>query len=104
MWAGQVTFADKVLTIKGEKRIEKQETKGGHHLAGHSNGSLHRAFELPPHLAADKIDASFAKAVLELPQTSEADGKLRHIDVKGAQGPPPSRKSLRLLTKIQRPY
>jgi len=82
----QVTLEDNILTIKGEKRTEREEKKGGYHLAERSYGAFQRAFEVPASVAADKVDATFAKGVLKvtLPKSEAGQSKARRIDVKAA--------------------
>lgn len=82
----EVKLADGLLTIKGEKREQREEKDKDYHLSERRYGSFIRAFALPAGIDTDKIDARFAKGVLtvSLPKTVEAQQKEKKIDVKPA--------------------
>lgn len=82
----QVTLDDGVLTIKGEKKAEKEETKKGYYMSERSYGSFLRSFELPAGIDADKVKATFAKGVLNvtLPKPVGAQAKTKKIEIKAA--------------------
>ncbi len=61
-----VTVRDGVLTLRGEKRSEHDETKDDMHVAERSYGSFQRAFRLPDTVDEDKIAATFDKGVLTI--------------------------------------
>lgn len=79
----QVTYKDGVLTIKGEKKAEKEETKGGYHLSERSYGSFFRSLTVDD-VDAEKIEANFAKGVLKvtLPKAPVAESKTKTIAIK----------------------
>ena len=56
-----VKFADGVLTIKGEKREEKEEKKKDYYLSERRYGSFQRSFPVPESVDADKIEAKFVE-------------------------------------------
>lgn len=80
-----VTYVDGVLTIKGEKKAEKEESKAGYHLSERSYGSFFRSLAIDD-VDAEKIDARFDKGVLTvtLPKVGPAEAKTKKIDVKAA--------------------
>lgn len=82
----EVAVSDDMLTIKGEKKIERQEEKKGYYLSERSYGVIYRAIPLPPGVDPDKAEATFKNGVLtiRLPQTEEARSKVKHIEVKSA--------------------
>jgi len=84
----ELTVADDMLTIKGEKREEKEEKKKDYYLSERRFGSFERSFRLPEGVEADKVEASFKKGVLTvtLPKTPEAQKKSREkkIAIKSA--------------------
>ncbi len=79
-----VTVTDDMLTIKGEKKIERQQEKKGYYLSERSYGAIYRAIPLPPGVDGEQAEAKFKNGVLtiKLPQTPEAQAKIKHIDVK----------------------
>jgi len=80
----EVTVSDDMLTVKGEKRIERQEEKKGYYLSERSYGTIYRTIPLPPGVDGEKAQASFKNGVLtiRLPQTPEAKAKVKRIEVK----------------------
>jgi len=82
----EVSVTDDVLTVKGEKKIERQEEKKGYYLSERSYGAIYRTIPLPPGVDGEKAEASFKNGVLtiKLPQTAEAQAKVKRIEVKGA--------------------
>lgn len=81
----EVSVTNHRLSIKGEKRQEKEEKDKNHYLSERSYGSFTRSFNLPEGVDTDKIVAEFSKGVLTvtLPKTAEAQ-KQKKIDVKAA--------------------
>lgn len=80
----EVTVTDDLLTVKGEKKIERQEEKKGYYLSERSYGAIWRTIPLPPGTDGSKAEASFKNGVLtvRLPQTPEAQARVKHIEVK----------------------
>lgn len=81
-----VALSDGVLTIKGEKKVEREEKKKDYYLSERSYGTVQRSFELPDAVEVDKIFAEFKKGVLTitLPKSKEAKSKERKIAIKSA--------------------
>ena len=52
------------MTIKGEKRDEKEEKKKDYYLSERRYGSFQRSFGVPDGVDADKITANFKNGVL----------------------------------------
>jgi HSP20 family protein len=80
-----VKIVNDYLTIKGEKREEKEEKKKGYYLQERHFGSFARSFRVPEGIDADKIQATFKKGVLKvtLPKRPEARKPGKKISVKG---------------------
>jgi HSP20 family protein len=78
-----VTYADGVLTIKGEKKVEKEESKAGYHLSERSYGSFFRSLAIDE-VDPDKIEARFDNGVLtvKLPKVPAAQAKTKKIEIK----------------------
>jgi HSP20 family protein len=79
-----VKFADGVLTIKGEKKEEKEEKKKDFYLSERRYGSFQRSFQVPKGVDADRIEAKFANGVLtvRLPKSAEAQKSEKKIAIK----------------------
>jgi len=82
----EVNVANGGLTIKGEKKDEKEEKKKDYYLSERRYGSFERYFTLPESVDADKIEAAFKNGVLKvtLPKTAEAQKPAKKIEVKAA--------------------
>jgi HSP20 family protein len=74
------------LTIKGEKREDKEEKKKDYYLQERRFGSFERRFAVPDNVDLDKIEAGFKKGVLTitLPKKPEAKKPEKKIEVKTA--------------------
>lgn len=81
-----VDITDDVLTLKGEKRAEKEEKNKNRYVRERSYGAFERSFVLPADVDADRIDAKFAKGVLTvvLPKNPRAQAARKKIAVKTA--------------------
>jgi len=82
----EVRLANGDLTIRGEKRDEKEEKRKGYHLQERHFGSFERTFAVPEGVDVEKIDASFKNGVLtvKLPKKPEAIKPAKKIEVKAA--------------------
>ncbi len=80
----QVNFADNVLTIRGEKKAEKEEKDKTYRLVERSYGSFVRSLELPDGVDANAIKASIEKGVLKVTVPKPAPAQVKKIDVKTA--------------------
>ena len=72
-----ITISGKLLTIKGEKKQEKEEKEENFHRMESSYGYFNRTIELPCEVVSEKVDASYKKGVLkiELKKTRESESK-----------------------------
>ncbi|MFQ5658260.1 MAG: Hsp20/alpha crystallin family protein [Candidatus Methylomirabilales bacterium] len=79
-----IQVRDHVLTLRGERRLEKEGKQENYLLVERAYGSFQRAFTLPPSIQADKIRAVFKSGVLEvsIPKGDEARPKQIKIEVK----------------------
>src|SRR6185437_12263103 len=81
-----VTVSGGMLTIRGEKKKEKEEKDKNYYLSERSYGSFQRSFTLPDTVDQDKIAATFAKGVLTvtLPKNAQAQKTEKKIAIKAA--------------------
>jgi HSP20 family protein len=80
----QVNLADNVLTIRGEKKAEKEEKDKNYRLVERSYGSFVRSLQLPDGVDANAIKASIDKGVLKVTVPKPAPAQAKKIDVKAA--------------------
>ncbi len=80
----EVTLANGVLSIKGEKKFEREEKKKDYYLSERSYGSFQRSIRVPEDVDGEKVSAAFAKGVLtlKLPKLAEAQSTTKKIAVK----------------------
>ena len=73
----EVNLAGENLTIKGEKKEDKEVKEDNYYRRERSYGSFTRAVALPCEVKSDEIKASFKDGVLEIrvPKTEEAKKK-----------------------------
>jgi len=81
-----VTLSDRILTIRGEKKEDKETKEKDYYRRERATGTFRRSLELPADADAQNIEASFKKGVLtiQLPKTKEAQQKIKHIQVHAA--------------------
>ncbi len=78
----KITVQENVLTIRGEKKQEKEEKELNMHRIERSYGSFERAFSLPANVKSEKIDASFRDGVLTVTLPKVEEAKPKEIEVK----------------------
>ena len=78
-----VTIANGVLTIKGEKKEESERRDEGYYMSERRYGSFQRALRLPDGIDDSKITADLANGVLtvKLPKAEKA-AKHRKVEIK----------------------
>lgn len=83
-----VTLRDGVLSIRGEKKSSREETKDEVHISERSYGSFQRSLRVPDTVEVEKVAAAFDKGVLTvtMPKSAEAANRERKIPIGGGQG------------------
>lgn len=82
----EVAVSGDVVTLKGEKRQEREDKTENYHISERAYGSFQRSFYIPDGVDRDKIAAEFSKGVLTLtlPKTAEAQKASKKIEVKAS--------------------
>jgi HSP20 family protein len=80
----QINLVDNVLTIKGEKKAEKEEKDKSYRLVERSYGAFSRSIELPAGVNPDAIKANISKGVLKVSVPKPAPAQTKKIEVKAA--------------------
>jgi len=78
----RITMQDNILTIRGEKKEEKETKESNYHRTERSYGSFQRSFTLPAHVKSDKIEASHTDGVLTITLPKAEEAKPKQIEVK----------------------
>jgi len=80
----RVTVEDGILSVSGERKIEKEDQKKKFHRIERSYGTFRRSFTLPEDADSTKVTAEFHDGVLKvhLPTTPIARSKAIEVKVK----------------------
>ncbi len=80
-----ISLSDGMLTIKGQKKQEKEEKEQNYHLIERSYGSFLRSIPLGGEIQSDKIKAEYKNGILKivLPKSEKAKQKEIKIQVEG---------------------
>jgi len=62
----KINVEKNVLTLEGERKLEKEEKKEGYHRVERSYGSFRRSFSLPENVSTEEINAGYKDGVLTL--------------------------------------
>ena len=81
-----VSLSGSTLTVRAEKKSEKEEKNKDYHLVERSYGTFERSMQLPFKADASQINAKFENGVLKLviQKPPEAQSKTQKIEVKAA--------------------
>ena len=79
-----VEVKDGILSLRGERRFEKEVKEESYHRIERSYGSFQRSFSLPVSVDQEKVTAHFRNGVLEvtLPKKEQAKPKQIQVNVK----------------------
>src|ERR1700691_3798497 len=69
------------LTVKGERKLEKEEKEENFHRIERRYGSFYRAFTLPTTVDTESVAASYNAAVLKLELKKKAEAQPKQIKV-----------------------
>lgn len=80
----EVEVSGRILTIRGEKKEEREEKERDFHLVERSHGTFHRSIELPEGADTEKVDATFENGVMTIVirKTAAAEKAARKIAIK----------------------
>ena len=80
-----VSIEDGHLTVKGEKRFEREEQGRTYFFSEREYGAFQRSFRLPADAQADDITADFKNGVLVLtvPKAGPPKDRAKRIEIRG---------------------
>jgi HSP20 family protein len=78
-----ISLSNGILTLKGEKKKEREEKDESYHLIERSYGSFSRSVRLPAEVQEDQVKASYKDGILTitLPKTERAKERSIKIEV-----------------------
>jgi HSP20 family protein len=78
----KIQIENNILTISGEKRLEKEKSEKDFHRLERRYGSFYRAISLPNGVASDAAEAEFKDGVLHVRLPKREDVKPRTLKIK----------------------
>jgi len=76
-----LSIKDNMLTIKGEKKEEKEEKGKMYHRVERTYGSFIRTIDLPAHVKTDEVEAKDHQGVLEITLPKMEKAKTKKIEI-----------------------
>jgi HSP20 family protein len=83
-----VQIENNTLTIRGERKFEKEEKEENFHRIERRYGSFFRSFALPNTVNAEKVDANYEAGVLKIALAKREESKPKQIKVQVGPGHP----------------
>jgi HSP20 family protein len=80
----KIDVENNVLSLRGERKLERQDEKDSYHRVERWYGSFARQFMLPRTVDAEKIEASLKEGVLTVRLPKRAEVKPRQISIKAS--------------------
>jgi len=77
----EVNVVNNVLTLKGEKKLDKEIKKENFHRIERCYGSFSRTFTLPDYVETDNIKATFKNGLLEIKIPKKPAAKPKEIKI-----------------------
>ncbi len=78
----KITLQDNSLTIRGEKKEERETKESNYHRLERSYGSFQRSLDLPGSVKSDKVAAEYKDGILTITLPRAEESKRKQIDVK----------------------
>lgn len=77
----EIKIEDNTLTIKGERKFEKETKEENYHRIERAYGSFYRSFSLPHYIDQDNIEAEHENGILKITMPKKAELKPRKVKV-----------------------
>jgi len=81
-----IQLENNTLTVKGERKFEKEEKEENFHRIERRYGSFVRTFRLPNSVDSEKVEANYDKGVLSISVAKKAEAKPKQIKVGAGNG------------------
>ncbi len=76
-----ISVENNILTLKGERKFEKDESKENYHRIERTYGAFARSFNLPTRVDHDRVQAKFDNGVLTISVPKAAEAKPKRIEI-----------------------
>jgi HSP20 family protein len=80
-----VQLENNTLTVKGERKFEKEEKEENFHRIERRYGSFLRTFRVPNTVDSEHVDAQYEKGVLKLTFAKKVEAKPKQIKIGGTK-------------------
>lgn len=84
-----IQIENNVLTVKGERKFEKEEKEENFHRIERRYGSFYRSFTIPNTVNPESVKASYDAGVLKVELEKRAEAKPKQIKVEVGSAPKP---------------
>jgi len=81
-----VRVENNTLTVRGERKFEREEKEENFHRIERRYGSFSRSFTLPNTVDSEKVEADYVNGVLQIRLAKKAEAKPKQIKVSVGQG------------------
>lgn len=88
----EIKLEDNTLTLKGERKFEKETKEENYHRIERSYGSFYRAFTLPNSVDLDKIHAEHENGILKITLPKRQEIKPRNVKILKPASPEKAKK------------
>jgi HSP20 family protein len=78
----EISVAGGMLTVRGEKKQEREKEHRDYHYIERQFGSFQRSFQLPTAVDPDKVDAKYKNGVLHITLEKQPQAQAKRIPVK----------------------
>lgn len=77
----EIKIEDNTLTIKGDRKFEKETKEENYHRIERAYGSFYRSFTLPHYVDQDRIEAEHENGILKITMPKKPELKPRKVKV-----------------------
>ncbi len=77
----EIRLEDNTLTLKGERKFEKETQEENYHRIERAYGTFYRSFTLPPYVDQEGIKAEHENGVLKVRLPKKAETKPRKVQI-----------------------
>ncbi len=78
----KITYENGLLSISGERKIEKESKDSNYYKVERSFGKFYRCFNMPEGIDEKKIDAKFENGLLSVEIAKAEESKPKQIEIK----------------------
>ncbi|MBI5375642.1 MAG: Hsp20/alpha crystallin family protein [Candidatus Schekmanbacteria bacterium] len=77
----EIKLEDNVLTLKGERKLEKEAKKENYYRMERAYGAFSRAFSIPSRVDQENVTANFKDGVLKITMSKKKEAQEKKIEI-----------------------